>query len=140
MTNEEKKAFLRRFKAMNRRIDQTRIEIARLEDIGTHITPQYTDMPKGTGNSNKIQKVAVEIVQLKEELEEQKSEALTVRSQIKEVLNDLQDDDLRDLLWYHYICDLNWGEVAKKMHYDLHYIYALHKKALKQLKIPKYDT
>lgn len=140
MNIDEKKDYLKRFQILNRRIDQTQIEIAHWWDIGTRVTPQYTDMPKSSGTSNKVQTVAVEIAELEQQLEVQKREALAIRNQIKEILNSLQDDELRDLLWYYYICGLSWGEVADKMHYDLHYVYALHRKALEQLKIPKHHT
>ena len=133
MTNSEKKSRLNQFRILNRRIDQTKLELARWEEIATKITPQYSDMPKAHKAGDKVQNAVVEMVRLKEQLEQQQSDALMQQSQIKEWINSLQDDRFRDLLWYHYICGLAWKEVAEKMHFDLHYTYFLHKQALKAL-------
>lgn len=137
MDAEEKKAYLRRYRVLSRRIDQTKIEIANWGDIATRVTPQYVDTPKGNGTADKVQNAAVEIAQLEEKLEKLKMDAISEQNQIKQILSSLENDNLRDLLWYHYICGLEWTEVAEKMHYDLHYLYALHRQAIKLLDIPE---
>lgn len=140
MTNEEKKAYLRRYRVLNRRIDQTRIELKNWEELATNITPKYSDLPKAAGTSDKIQCAIVEIVQLEEKLKILIDELRQKQSDIKIALERIQNNELRDVLWYRYVCGLDWADIAEKMNYSFRYTLFLHEKALKKLEIQKGST
>lgn len=66
MTIKEKKEYLKRYRKIDREVNQLLMEKDEIFSLGTKITPTYSDMPKGTGESNKIQSTI-------EKLEEQEN-------------------------------------------------------------------
>lgn len=140
MTNEEKKAYLRRYRVLNRRIDQTRIELENWEELATQVTPKYTDLPKAVKTSDKVQGAVVEIVQLEEKLKTLVDELQEKQTEIKSLLENIPRDDFRDVLWYRYVCGLDWTDIAERMNYSFRYTLYLHENALKSLEIPKDST
>ena len=50
-------------------------------------------------------------------------------------IRELEDEDERDVLFYRYIKGLEWWEIARSMDYSESWIYELHGRALRKLKI-----
>lgn len=53
---------------------------------------------------------------------------------IYNLINKLDDEILKSILSYKYICFLSFEEISKKMHYSTRHIIRLHNKAIETLK------
>ena len=50
-------------------------------------------------------------------------------------IQQLENEDARDVLFYRYIKGMNWWEIASAMDYGERWVYELHGRALTNLKI-----
>lgn len=135
MTNKEKKEYLKRYRKIDRELNQLIMEKDEILSLSTKITPTYSDMPKGTGESNKIQST-IEKLEAQENKINQKIYLLyEVKENIEKALHTVEDDTLRVLLRYRYINGFTWEKIAVMMNYGYRNVTRLHGKALKQIKI-----
>ena len=67
-TSQDKIAYLKRYGAIDKRIDQECEELAKWNCRATKVTPTYSDMPKGGETSDKVQTAVEEIVKLKRQI------------------------------------------------------------------------
>lgn len=135
MTNQEKVKFLKRYKQIDKEINQLLLEKREIFSLGTKITPTYSDMPKGIGENNKIQST-IEKLEAQENKINQKVDLLyKVKEDIEKALYTVKDDTLRVLLRYRYINGLTWEKIAVNMHYTYQWVYKLHGEALRKLKV-----
>ena len=58
---------------------------------------------------------------------------ISVREEIREVINEVSDYDQKMLLRYRYINHLSWDEIAGRMFYGQRWLFILHGKALKSV-------
>lgn len=135
MTTKEKKEYLKRYRKIDREVNQLIMEKDEILSLGIKITPTYSDMPKGMGESNKIQST-IEKLEAQEEKINKKIDLLyAVKEDIEKVLHTVEDDTLRVLLRYRYINGLTWEKIAVIMGYGYRNITRLHGRALTQIKI-----
>ena len=66
MTTKEKKEYLKRYRKIDREVNQLLMEKDEIISLGTRITPRYSDLPRGWGESNKVQ-LSVEKLEAQEE-------------------------------------------------------------------------
>ena len=102
MTYQEKVKFLKRYKQIDKEITQLLREKSEIFSLGTKITPTYSDMPKGTNESDKVQSTV-------EKLEEYERKI------------DIKIDDING--W-------TFEQIAVQMNYTWRQINRLHKKAI----------
>lgn len=60
---------------------------------------------------------------------------MKMKNKEKYAIRELEDEDERDVLFYRYIKGLEWWEIARSMDYSESWIYELHGRALRKLKI-----
>lgn len=140
MTTKEKKEYLKRYRKIDREVNQLLMEKDEILSLGIKITPTYSDMPKGMGESNKIQST-IEKLEAQEEKINKKIDLLyAVKEDIEKALHTVEDDTLKLLLRYRYINGLTWEKIAVTMNYDYRWILRLHGKALNKLTIKSHIT
>lgn len=61
-------------------------------------------------------------------------ELYSVKNEISQAIESVDDAVLRTLLMLRYIRFYTWEQIAEKMNYDVRYIYKLHRKALQFVK------
>ena len=57
----------------------------------------------------------------------------TIRQEIKEALDQLEDENLKLLMEYRYIDGMTWEQIAEKMDYSRQWVTSLHGRALFQI-------
>lgn len=135
MTNQEKVKFLKRYKQIDKEINQLLLEKREIFSLGTKITPTYSNMPKCTGTSDKVQST-IEKLEAQENKINQKVDLLyKVKEDIEKALYTVKDDTLRVLLRYRYINGLTWEKIAVNMHYTYQWVCKLHGEALRKLRV-----
>ena len=140
MTTKEKKEYLKRYRKIDREVNQLLMEKDEIISLGTRITPRYSDLPRGWGESNKVQ-LSVEKLEAQEEKIDKKIDLLhEVKADIEKAIQTVEDDTLKFLLRYRYINGLTWEKIAVTMNYDYRWILRLHGKALNKLTIKSHIT
>lgn len=129
MTNQEKAAYLNKYRKVVNDIKIASEELQTWREIATRISPQYSGMPHGSDGSDKLQTAVLEIAELSESIEQHIREAKKLRAQVQQVIDGVEDNTLHTLLTYRYIHGKNLKEISILMCYDYRYIRKLNKKA-----------
>lgn len=122
------KEYLRRAYKLNEEIDQ--LETAKREMFSriTSITPDYNgDTVSGTKDPHKYDAYA----QFAAEIDNRVDELISIKSDILNTINKVEDAKLRTLLIARYINFMTFESIAVMMNYDWRHIMRLHSDGLK---------
>ena len=133
--NEQKIRYLSRYRRLNARIDRLLEEKSRWRELALKITPALSQAPGGGGNGSgsPIERPMDKVLEIEREVDKEIDELQIVRQEIRETLNQLDDENLKLLMEYRYIDGMTWERIAVKMHYSYMQICRLHGKALKTI-------
>ena len=133
MTNQEKKAWLGRYRQLDQRIGQLAEEISLWRSRAQKITPSYEGQPRG-GGEDRLQSAVEMILQLEKEADREIDALVALKGEIRRAIRTVEDSTLRLLLEDRYIHGLTWEQVAERMGYGVRQIHRLHGESLSQLK------
>lgn len=126
MTGKEELEMLRQHKA---EIDRIAAERAELEDVLYKCTSRSDGMPK-SGGGDRMGALVARVADLQDDLAAELDKYLQVRDLVTAKIGRMKDERYRDVLVYRYVAGLDWGSVAKVMHYSIDHVYRLHGGAL----------
>lgn len=130
------KEFLRRARAVDRRVDeaQERVERlrARLEDGRMSAV---TGMPRG-GSSDWTQ-TADRLIELEQAVNERTRELVRWKLAAIDAIRAVEEPRLAEVLELYYIDGFTWEQVAQRMGLDLRWVYRLHGRALTMVRVPE---
>lgn len=132
MTNEEKKAILKQYIGLEKRIARLLDEKKKWKEKAEAISPVYSDMPKA-GGCDKIQNAVCQIVDLEQDINREIDAQIDLLRRIEAAVKQMDDEKLRDVMMYRYIDGLKLEEIAIEMSYSYMQIYRLHKKAISEI-------
>lgn len=132
MTNEEKKAILKQYIGLEKRIARLLDEKKKWKEKAEAISPVYSDMPKA-GGCDKIQNAVCQIVDLEQDINREIDAQIDLCRRIEAAVKQMDDEKLRDVMMYRYIDGLKLEEIAIEMSYSYMQIYRLHKKAISEI-------
>lgn len=132
--NYRKKMYLRGYRKHGNRIKRIEAEIEEIRSMKLYPSVNNDGMPHGTNQSD-LSDYASKLTELEEELYQEGIQQVKEYKDISWRIQQLKDEDERDVLFYRYIKGLEWWEVARAMDYSESWIYELHGNALKNLKI-----
>ena len=124
------KEYLRRAYKLNEEINQ--LETAKHEMFSriTSITPDYNgDTVSGTKDPHKYDAYA----QFAAEIDNRVDELISIKSDILNTINKVEDAKLRTLLIARYINFMTFESIAVMMNYDWRWIMQLHSRALMEI-------
>ena len=75
------------------------------------------------------------VLEIDVEINREIDEMQIARKEIRETLNQLEDENLKLLMEYRYIDGMTWEQIAVKMHYGFQWVCKLHGRALNRLRI-----
>lgn len=134
--NEQKKQYLRGYRMHARKIKRITAEIEEIRNLKMYPSLNCDDMPHGS-NQNDLSSYAAELDNLERELYEEGIARVKDYKEIQFRINQLEDENERDVLFYRYIKGMSWWEIANAMNYSESWVYELHGRALKNLQIFK---
>jgi hypothetical protein len=73
---------------------------------------RLTGMPHATGTSDIVSALSVNIVMTRERVEALEKEVAESAAEIQNWISTIDDDFVRTLIVFRYLCGLQWGEVA----------------------------
>lgn len=134
--NDQKKQYLRGYRRHGRKIKRIEAEIDEIRSMKESISVNNDGMPRGSGQSDLSGYVA-QLSELEEKLYREGVEQVKTYKEISHAISQLDNEDERDVMFYRYIKGLEWWEIAKTMNCSESWVYELHGRALKNLKITK---
>lgn len=136
MSNKDKIKYLKRYINLDREIDRKLEEVARLRSKLTRVTEVFTAEPRGGGSiRGKTENIIAKIVDLEKEIDADVDRLISIRDNIKAIIEAVEDDREKLLLQYRYLDGRTFEEIAVQMHYSWRQIHRLHSKALTNLKM-----
>ncbi|WP_306574586.1 hypothetical protein [Anaerotruncus massiliensis (ex Togo et al. 2019)] len=135
MTNQEKKAYLGRYRDNEREIRRTEEEILRWESLSRKTTTTMGAAGGGSNGEDKLQAAVEKIVRWQNRLTLQLGERVRLREEIEVAIGTVEDERLRLLLRYRYIDGWTWERIAVELNYAYRNVTRLHGRALDEIKM-----
>lgn len=135
MTNQEKKAYLGRYRDNEREIRRTEEEILRWESLSRETTTTMGAAGGGSNGEDKLQAAVEKIVRWQNRLTLQLGERVRLREEIEAAIGTVEDERLRLLLRYRYIDGWTWERIAVELNYAYRNVTRLHGRALDEIKM-----
>lgn len=117
-----------------KRIKRIEAEIDEIRSMKMYPSMNNDGMPHGSSQGD-LSGYAAELQEKEENLYEEGVAQVRVYKDISWRIQQIDNEDERDVLFYRYIKGMSWWEIAKTMDYSESWIYELHGRALKKLKI-----
>lgn len=135
MTNQDKKAELRKYRDAEAAADRLREEIARLYSKAEKMTTVLRLVPVGGGDGRKIESAIEGIGELADRLGDKQREANQLRRRMEDAISTVPDGRLRLLLEYKYVDGMTWERIAEKMGMSVRGTTKMHGRALVEVSI-----
>lgn len=130
------KEFLRRARGMDRRIDEATERVMRLRArLETGRMAQISDMPRGGGSD--WTDTANALIDLEMQMNARIREMCKLKRLAMEAIEAVEEARYREVLELYYLDGFTWEQVAEQMGYDLRWIYRLHGRALRKIRVPR---
>ena len=134
--NQDKIKYLKRYINLDREIDRKLEAVSLLRSKLTRIIQVYSTEPRGGGTIyGKTEGILAKIVDLENEIDTDIDRLISIRDNIKAVIEAVEDDRERLLLQYRYLDGRTFEEIAVQMHYSWRHIHRLHSRALSNVEI-----
>lgn len=134
MTNQEKKAYLSRYRVNERQIARIRQELRRWKAAADGLAGRdYARDRVSSSGGDRLQAAVEQMDGLREQLSGQLMRRIRLRKEIELAIASVGDDTLSLLLHYRYIDGYTWERIAVEMNYSIMQIYRLHGQALSRM-------
>ena len=127
------KEFLSRGINLERRVETITDQIEHYKSIINKCTVTYSDSPKSTTSSYKLEDCTQKIMDLQSELCEAVADLVDVTCDIARTISKVENYDYEDLLVKRYVLGEPWEKIAEEMNYSEQHIHRLHGEALKKI-------
>ena len=132
--NDKKKSYLRGYRMHGRRIKRIELEIDEIRNLKMYPSVNNDGMPHGSGQGD-LSSYAAELHEKEEKLYQEGVEQIKAYKDISWKIQQLENEDERDVLFYRYIKGMSWWEIAENMQFSERQVFRIHGKALGNLKI-----
>ena len=134
-TNEQKKEYLRSYRAAVKREERILEDIQELRASKAFPAAiSYDGMPKGS-NQTDLSDYIETLERMIENLKAERLEKIRRREKIEKAIKDMSDDNEREVLRLRYIDGKKWEEVCIEMGYSWRQTHYIHSRALHNLNI-----
>lgn len=119
------------------------IEIRKLEEDIEQMessvlrSPCLDGMPRGSGTSDRVGKIATQLAFLKKKLELKRQELMLERSRIELFLDSIEDGEIRLIFRLRHINCMDWRSIGGELHRDHSWIRRKYNKYLGKIKKPQ---
>ena len=128
---EDTKEYLSQAFRIDQRIQSKIEQLTSLNDLATRATATYSDMPgSGTRRTDKMENAILSIIELENEINEDICKLVDTKRDIVHRIKAVENPEYQTLLELRYLCFKTWEQIAVEMHYELRWLYRLHRRAL----------
>lgn len=125
------KEFLSQAYLLDQQIKSKSEQVESLNELATRCTPALTGMPRSASHSSSPMADAVgKIIDLESEIGDEARRLVEMKRRIVQVINCVENVNLRILLERRYLCGDTWEMIAVSMNYDSRWTRRLHERAL----------
>lgn len=137
MTNQEKKSYLLRYRSADNEITDLLNRRDEIKSRLERMTPTYSGMPGGSGESDKMTNGVAKLIELEREIDSKTDKLVDFRREVENHIDKIRIDNFRRVLKLRYIDGLKWDSIADVMHYDIDAkkVFVLHGHALTALEL-----
>lgn len=126
------KAYLKQIKWKSREIEDYKEEIVMIETRLQRITPVMTGMPSGYGSTDKFSDMMDPLIAYRNKLNDCLVDYIKLKSEAIDIIRQIEDGQLRQILYKHYILGKEFNLISVEMNYGYHYTCHRHATALKE--------
>ncbi len=134
--NERKKEYLWGYRKHGKKISRISSEIEEIRSMLLYPALKNDGIPHGSNQSD-LSDYAAKLTEKEEALYLEGVEQVKAHKDIDYRINQLENEDERDVLFYRYIKGKRWWEIAELMGYSERHITRIHGNALEHLELPK---
>ena len=127
------KQYLLRAYNLKRRIEAKELHLEELRTQAEHITADLTGMPRGSGPSSPVERVAVQIADLSWELELDWLYLLQYQEETRRLIERLDNDADVHVMSLRYLSYLTWERIAEEVHYSGSQVYRIQVRAHRKI-------
>ena len=127
------KQYLLRAYNLKRRIEAKEMHLEELRTQAEHITADLTGMPRGSGPSSPVERVAVQIADLSWDLEQDWLDLLQYQEETKRLIERLDNDADVQVMSLRYLSYLTWERIAEEVHYSGSQVYRIQLRAHRKI-------
>ena len=130
------KEYLNQAYHIDHRIESKLSQIESLKNLATRVTSVFSDMPHSSSSDNqRLEKTIAEIIDLENEVSTDIGRLINLKREIKNIINQVQNEKYRILLELRYLNFLTWEQIAVNLNFSIQHTYRIHDKALKKISI-----
>jgi hypothetical protein len=134
MIAENPRTFLRRNYRTEEQIEIKRRRLSHIWQVSVSITQAVKPVVVYTGPGDKVGESAIEMTQLRDEIQEEINALERIQRETAEAIETLvQDVNLRAVLSGYYLAHMRWEEIACSLNYAYRWTMRLHRKGLKMM-------
>lgn len=136
---QDKKRWLRRYSEHVHEIEREIESEMYWRERALSLSTRPIGLISGNGTGGGMEACVVKYLEIADHCKELADKADKAKDEIYQAINELQDQDHREILKMRYIDGLDFDEMSEKLDYSLGWLYHLHGDALKKLEI-KHDN
>ena len=136
----EAKQYLRKAYRLHELIESEQAELDALRELAQSVSSSsVSDMPKSPTMNGEApyEKHVIKMVDLEAKIKRQIQEYISLEEEIREVINNVEDNEEKLLLRNRYILFMEWEDIYDKMHLSKRSVHRIHASALKNINIPE---
>lgn len=135
------KEYLSQGRHLDARINDKLHQVEQLRLMAEKATTMLGGIPNsGTPNVSSLQDTICRIVDLEVELSRSIDQLIELRREMMHAIDAVPNAEYRTLLSMRYLSFRSWQDIAESMGYNEKYVYELHGKALKMIRVPQVLT
>ena len=130
------KEFLRRARAIDRRVDEATERVERIRaKLEAGRMSSVTGMPRGGGAD--WTETADRLIELERVVNQRTRELVRWKLAAIDAIRGVEEPRLAEVLELYYIDGFTWEQVAQRMGMDVRWVYRLHGRALTRVRVPE---
>lgn len=134
-TNQDKIRYLKRYRLLDKEIDERLEEIAHWREKLQKVTAVYSKEPLGGGSIHRREELIARLIDTEREITEDLAYLMTLREDIERRVEDVEDSREQLLLRYRYLRGMTFEEIAVELDLSWRWVHILHSRALHNIQI-----
>ena len=125
---------------IDQRINAKLEQVMSLRNTASRATSLVSDMPRSsTPNVCRMEDIILKFIDTENEINAEIDQLVDLKREVRSVISQINHREYQTLLELRYLCFKTWDQIGDLMNYSTKYIFELHERALKKIKVPKKD-
>lgn len=131
------KQYLKQAYKLNELIESDKDELENLRSLASSVSGDMTqERVQSSKTNDKLVNIISQIIELENKIYDEIEHFITLKKEIREVINEVEDVNEKLVLKYRYLIFLQWDEICIKLNYSRRQMCRIHDSALENVKVP----